>query len=144
MKILKKITSIIFLIIMITVVITGCSQQEQGKNNSEKKLNYNVLGEKTRHGGTYGDFKFVVIEMPKDFDPSNCKNLSKDFLNYYNENVDTITVYVYEKCYKLESEQDMYKNSLYDITIEHRDEDTCVYSVWDVKSEKITDEGSLD
>ena len=61
MKILKKITSIIFLIIMITVVITGCSQQEQGKNNSEKKLNYNVLGEKTRHGGTYGDFKFVVI-----------------------------------------------------------------------------------
>ena len=82
--------------------------------------------------------------MPKDFDPSNCKNLSKDFLNYYNENVDTITVYVYEKGYKLESEQDMYKNSLYDITIEHRDEDTCVYSVWDVKSEKITDEGSLD
>nr|UWI48574.1 hypothetical protein NZ312_10660 [Clostridioides difficile] len=143
MKILNKITSVIFVIIMVTIVITGCSQQEQEKNNSEKKLNYNVLGEKTKHGGTYGDFKFVGIEIPKDFDPSNCKNLSNDFLSYYNENIDTITVYVYENGYKLESEQDMYKNSLYDITIEHRDENTCVYSVWDVKSEETTDEGSL-
>lgn len=99
---------------------------------------YKVLGSKVR--GQNKENVFIGIEKPDDL---NAKKIAKYFKDSYkNENLDSLTVYIYEKGYTLKDTSAMSKDAIYDVSV-YKEKGEYKYYLYKDPEGKCIEEGVL-